>query len=116
MTNREMLEAIVNDAITEEVKEKAAEEIKKLDERNAKRAEKNAEKAAEKKPIMDSLLAHLTSEPTVAKDLAEVVGISTNQAVSLLNKMVKDEDEYKAVQVTDIKIPKVGKRKGFYLV
>lgn len=115
MTNREMLNAVIANAITEEVIEKAQEELNKLDARNAKKVEKNAEKRAEKKPLMDSLFAHLTSEPTVAKELAEAVGVSQNQAIFYLNEMVKDEGEYKTVQVTDVKIPKVGKRKGYFV-
>ena len=116
MTNREMYEAIINGTITDEVVEKATEELKKLDERNAKRVERNAEKAKENKPIMDALFALLTGEPTTTAVLAEAVGISTPKASPLLRKMVEDEGEYAKVCVTDVKVPKKGKQKGYYVV
>lgn len=115
MTNREMLEAVIANAITEEVKEKATEELKKLDERNAKRVERNAEKAKENKPIMDKLFSLLTSEPATTTVLAEAVGISTPKATPLLRKMVEDEGEYASVRSTEVKVPKKGKQRAYYI-
>lgn len=115
MTNREMFEAIINGTITDEVVEKATEELKKLDERNAKRVERNAEKAKENKPLMDKLFSLLTSEPATTATLAEAVGLSTPKASPLLRKMVEDEGEYASVRGTEVKVPKKGKQKAYYV-
>lgn len=123
MTNREMFEAVIANTITEEVIEKAKEELRKLDERNAKRAEKNAEKRAENKPLKDAIYAFLGAEPKQASEVGAAitktteegeVPIGTAKASAMLRQML-EEDDYADLQVTEIKVPKVGKRQGYFV-
>ena len=69
MTNREMLTAIVNGEVTEEVVAKATEEIAKLDARNAARKDKPSKKALENAPIIESIKNLLTDEPMRASEI-----------------------------------------------
>ena len=84
MTNREFYTAIVNGTINEDVIAHASDAIAKLDERNAKRASKPSKKSLENEPIKAKILEVLSTEPKVASEIAELVGISTQKASALL--------------------------------
>lgn len=107
MTLREMLTAVVEGNITEEVTTKASEEIAKLDARNAKRKGEESKKAKENAPIKEAIAKVLTDEPKLAKDIADEVGISTAKASALLRQM--------EVTVTDVKVKGKGTQKGYSL-
>ena len=108
MTNREFYTAIVNGTLTDEVIAKAHEEIEKLDARNAKRASKPSKKSLENEPIKAKILEVLTTEPKVASEIGELVGISTQKASALLRQI-------EGLEVTEVKVPKRGKMKGYAL-
>ena len=107
MTLREMLTAVVEGNITEEVTTKASEEISKLDARNAKRKGEESKKAKENAPIKESIAAVLTDEPQTASDIAKTVGISVQKASSLLRQM--------DVTVTEVKVKGKGTQKAYSL-
>lgn len=107
MTQREMLTAVVEGNITEEVIAKATEEISKLDARNAKRKGEESKKAKENAPIKEAISKVLTDEPKLASAIAEEVGITTQKASALLRQM--------EVKVTDVKVKGKGTQKGYSL-
>lgn len=106
MTNREMFTAIVEGKVTDEVVEKAREEIAKLDKRNADRKGKESKKALENKPIIEAITKVLTSEPKTASEIAAEVEISVQKASALLRQI-------DGLTVTEVKVPKKGKCKGY---
>lgn len=108
MTNREMFTEIVNGNLTDEVIAKAKEELEKLDARNAKRRETASKKSLENEPIKEAIKAVLTSEPQTASVIAEKVEISTQKASALLRQI-------EGLTVTEVKVPKKGKCKGYAL-
>ena len=108
MTNREFYTAIVNGTINEEVISHASDAIAKLDERNAKRASKPSKKSLENEPIKAKILEVLSTEPKVASEVAELVGISTQKASALLRQI-------EGLEVSEVKVPKKGKMKGYAL-
>lgn len=108
MTNREMLTAIVNDEITEEVKAKAKAEIEKLDARNAARKDKPSKTQKENEPIIKAISKLLTEEPMLASDIAEKLEISVSKASSLVKKV-------DGVKVTEVKVKGKGKRNAYSL-
>lgn len=117
MTNREFLTAIANSSLSDELTAYAAEQIAKLDMRNAARKEKQSSKpsktAIENEPIKASIMEFLSaqSEPMIAADIAENVGITTAKASSLLRQLVNDGKVIKS----EVKIPKKGKVNGYFI-
>lgn len=105
MTQREFYNAVINGQIDEEVITHATESIAKLDARNAKRTEQRVDKHAEEKA---QIFAVLTDTPQLASDIATKVGMTTAKVSGLLGRMEN-------VAVSEIKVPKVGKRKGYAL-
>ena len=108
MTNREMLTAIVEGKVTEDVITKAKEEIAKLDARNAARKGKESKTQKENKPIIEAIANLLTEEPMLASDIAEKLELSTSK-VSALAKRVE------GVKITDVKVKGKGMRKAYSL-
>lgn len=108
MTNREMLTAIVNGEITEEVVEKAKAEIEKLDARNAARKDKPSKTQKENEPIIKAISELLTEEPMLASAIAEKLEISVSKASSLVKKV-------DGVKVTEVKVKGKGKRNAYSL-
>jgi hypothetical protein len=108
MTNREFYTAIVNGTFNEEVIAHATEAIAKLDARNASRASKPSKTALANEPIKAKILEVLTTEPKVASEVAELVGISVQKASALLRQI-------EGLEVSEVKIPKKGKMKGYAL-
>lgn len=115
MTNREFLTAIANSSLSDELTTYANEQIAKLDMRNAARKEKQSSKpsktAIENEPIKASIMEFLStqSEPMIAADIAENVGITTAKASSLLRQL----GEVGKVVKSEVKIPKKGKVNGY---
>ena len=108
MTNREMLTAIVNGELNDEVIEKAKSEIAKLDARNANRKNKPSKTQIENAPIIEKIAGLLTEEPMRASEIAEALGISTAKASALAKKV-------DGVTVTDVKVKGKGMQKGYSL-
>ena len=108
MTNREFYNAVITNAITEEVIAHAENALVKLDERNAKRKDKPSKTQIANEPIIKAIAEVLTNEPMRASEIAEVVGISTPKASALVKKV-------EGVQVTDVKVKGKGTQKGYYL-
>lgn len=110
MTKRDFMTAIANGEMTDELKEYAAAEIRKIDAANEARRAKTSKKAAENAPLMDKIYEDiLGDEPVTATVVGELMEISTQKASALLRKMV---DEGRAAKV-DVKIPKKGTQKGY---
>lgn len=115
MTKREMLNAILNGEITDEVLAAVQAELDSMDKTNAKRAEKAAEKRAEKEaekaPIREAILAVITDEPKTASDLIAEAGVEIKpQAIpSLLKGLVENGTIVK----TDIKVKGKGTQRGY---
>ena len=99
MTYRDFYTAVIADTENEELKAFATEAIAKLDARNASRASKPSKRSLENEPIKAKILEVLTSEPKVASEVAELVGISTQKASALLRQI-------DGLEVTEVKVPK----------
>ena len=108
MTNRVFYTAVIASVDSDELKAFATEAIEKLDKRNAKRASKPSKKSLENEPIKAKILEVLTTEPKVASEIGELVGISTQKASALLRQI-------EGLEVTEVKVPKRGKMKGYAL-
>lgn len=111
MTNREFFEAIVNGTINDEIKAHAEEAIAKMDARNAKRAGRPSKTAIANLPLIEEIKEVLTVEPQTARTVADKIDISVQKASALLRQIVADGDAL----VTEVKVPKKGKQKGYYL-
>ena len=111
MTNREFFEAIINGTINDEIKAHAEEAIEKMDARNAKRASKSSKTAIANAPLIEKIKEVLTNEPQTASVIGEKIGETVYKASGLLREMAKHEE----VLVVDVKVPKKGKQKGYYL-
>jgi cell fate regulator YaaT (PSP1 superfamily) len=111
MTNREVLTAIVNEDITEEVKAKAEEELAKLDARNAKRASTPSKKSVENEPIKAKIAEFLADGARLAKEIADGCEISTAKASALCRQMVEDG----RLKVEDVKVKGKGTQKSYSL-
>ena len=112
MTNREFFTNIVNGTINDEIKAFAADAITKLDKRNAARASKPTKSQQANAPLMAEMCEYLKGKKEVlASEIAVHLDITTQKASSLL-KLLADSEK---VVVTEIKVPKVGKRKAYSL-
>lgn len=111
--NREVLNAIVNGTMNEEIQTWAKSQIDKMDARNAKRTSKPTKKAEVNAPLKDMLLAYLTENDGkfTESDLGKVIESTHNKAGSLVRQLVAEGK----VQVEEVKIPKVGKRKAYFV-
>ena len=111
MTYREMLTAIVNGELNEDVVEKAHERLERLDAENEKRKNRVSKKAAENEPIKEAILGVLGAEPKTATEVGGEVEISTQKASALLRQLV----EAGSVVKTDVKVKGKGVQKGYTL-
>ena len=121
MTNRDFYNAIINadltavfeDEMAESVKEHAKAALGKLDATNEKRRNSTSKKEEENLPIMEQIVNEVLSfEPMTASDVGAVVGISHNKATPILKMAVARG----LVGVKDIKVPKKGMQKGYFLL
>ena len=111
MTNREMLTAVVNGEITDDVVAKATEELAKLDARNAKRANTPSKKSVENEPIKAKIAEYLADGAHLAKEIADGCEISTAKASALCRQMVEDG----RLKVEDVKVKGKGTQKSYSL-
>lgn len=115
MTHREFYLAIVNEEITDEIKEAAQTYLKQLDEKNEKRRnDVSSKKAKENAPIIEKIKATLAnaSEPVLASAIAAECNVSTSKASALLAKMVEAGE----VDKIEKKVKGVGKRFAYSFV
>lgn len=122
MTKREFLNAVIVGKITEEEIAFAQKEIDALNARNAKRAatpSKNQQaNVAIKKELVEKLAS--SDDYRTAGEIASLFGldeegkavISVQKASALLRQLVADG----IAEVTELKVPKKGKQKGYRLV
>lgn len=94
MTQRDFYNAVIKANVNAELTEYATTQIEKLDARNEKRKTTETPKQKENNEIKDKIIAILTeaTEPKLASEIAEAVGISLQKASSLCRKLV-DEDK-----------------------
>ena len=112
MTKREVMNAIVNGTIGEEVVAWAEHEIEKMDAANEKRRNTLSKKAQENLPLIDRIVDEiLGDEPKTASDVAAVLEVSVQKASALCREAVKAG----RVAVEDIKIKGKGTQKGYTL-
>ena len=111
MTNREFYDAIINGTINDEIIAHAKDAVAKMDARNARRAEKPSKTAQANAPLIEEIKAILTTEPQTASVVCEKVNVSVHKASALLRQIVEKGDAF----VTDVKVPKKGKQKGYYI-
>lgn len=111
MTNREFFEAIISGTINDDIIAHAHDAIAKMDARNARRANTPSKTAVANAPIIEAIKAILTDTPQTAGNIAEKVDITVQKASALCRQIVANGD----AQVTEVKVPKKGKQKGYYL-
>ena len=108
MTKREFLNAVIAETTNTETAKFAIAELEKLDNRNAKRSEKPSKKQIENAPIIEQIRGVLTETPITASEIAEKVEISVQKASALVKQI-------EGVHVIEVKIPKKGKQKGYFV-
>lgn len=119
MTNREFYTTIINADVTtmtaealDALKAEATARLTKLDATNEARKNKPSKKATENAPLMEQIATEvLTVEAITASQVAEVLGVTTQKASSLLRALVADG---RAVAM-DVKLPKKGTCKAYRL-
>lgn len=111
MTNREFFENIINGTINDDIIAHAVDAIAKMDARNAKRAGKPSKTAVANAPLIEDIKVILTDTPQTAGEIATRIGVSVQKASALCRQIVANGD----AQVIEVKVPKKGKQKGYYL-
>ena len=110
MTEREMLNAVINGEITDEVKERAKERLSALDKRNEKRKSKPSKSVEENKVVKNAIVDFLTDKDfTLGLDIASGLEISPNKVSSLCVRMVGEG----TLVSTDVKVKGKGVRKAY---
>ena len=109
MTQREFFENIhEGNTVTAEMEEYAIAALAKLDKANDARQLK---KAQENAPLLARIETDiLTTEPTVAANVAAILGTSTQKASALLCALVAEG----RAQVRDVKVTGKGTQKGYF--
>lgn len=115
MTQREFFKkaiAIFNEVENEEMKAYAESAIEKLDARNAKKSSTPSKTQVENEEIKGKILEYLVGKTdSVSSVIGLALGYSTSKISALMTQL---EDEGK-VTVSDVKIPKKSKVKGYTL-
>lgn len=111
MTKREFFEAVINANINKELTAEARNYISKMDSANEKKRGKTSKAAAENAVVRKTVFEALTTEPILATELAEKVGLSTNKVVGLMRQLVTDG----AVTATKVKVTGKGERTAYAL-
>lgn len=120
MTSRDFFTAIAsNEAVSAEYREYAKDALVKMDAKNAKRSSKPSKTQLANEPIKAAILAYLTEKGTAetAPDIAvalstEEAPVTTQKVSALCRQLVAD----KAVEQTDVKVPKKGTLKAYSAV
>ena len=114
MTSRQHYEAIAKGVVSEATQQWAAAQLAKIEERAAKNREKPSKKALENEPLKKALLQHLSNESPnklTEAELGEALNVSHNKAGSLVRQLVAEG----IVSSEEAKIPKIGKRKVYFV-
>lgn len=112
MTQREFLNAVINESQNVEIINFAENQLEKLDERNKKRSSSLNARQKENEVVKNSIVEYLeVNGQSVASDIAKALDISTQKASALCRQLV----ESGSAIVEDIKIPKKGKVKAYSL-
>lgn len=112
MTNREFYTAIITAEVSDELTAFAQDAIAKLNARNEKRSSKPSKASIVNAPIKAAIIEFIGDRENVtAADVAVGVDITVQKASALLRQLVADEK----VTVTEVKVPKKGKCKGYTL-
>lgn len=112
MTQREFFENVnEGNTVTAEMAEYAIAALAKLDKANDARRERQSKKAQENAPLLARIETDiLTTEPTVAANVAAILGTSTQKTSALLRALVADG----RAQVKDVKVTGKGTQKGYF--
>ncbi len=111
--NREVLNAIVNGTMDADIQEWAKGQIEKMDARNAKRTSKPSKVAVANAPLKEAIYNYLVENDGkfTEVELGAVIESTHNKAGSLVRQLVAEGK----VSVEEVKIPKVGKRKAYFV-
>ena len=121
MTNRDFYNAIINadltaifeDEMAKSVKDHAEAALDKLDATNEKRRNATSKKAEENLPLMEQVVNEVLSfEPMTASDIGAAIGVNHNKATHIVKMAVTRG----LAGVKDIKVPKKGMQKGYFLL
>lgn len=121
MTNRDFYNAIINadltaileDEMAKSVKDHAKAALGKLDETNEKRRNAPSKKELENLPLMEQVVNEVLSfEPMTASDIGAAIGVNHNKATHIVKMAVTRG----LAGVKDIKVPKKGMQKGYFLL
>ena len=121
MTNRDFYNAIINadltavfeDEMAKSVKEHAEAALGKLDATNEKRRNAASKKEKENLPLMEQMVNEVLSfEPMTASDIGAAIGVNHNKATHIVKMAVTRG----LAGVKDIKVPKKGMQKGYFLL
>lgn len=111
--NREVLTAIANGTVDTEIQEWAKGQIEKMDARNAKRTSKPSKTAVANAPLKEAIYNYLAENDGkfTETELGAALETTHNHAGSLVRQLVAEGK----VNVEEVKIPKVGKRKAYFI-
>lgn len=115
MTQREFFKkaiAIFNEVENEEMKAYAETAIEKLDARNAKKSSTLSKTQVENESIKKEILEYLEGK---AESVSSVIGLALGYSTSKISALMKQLADEGKVTVTEVKIPKKGKVKGYTL-
>ena len=123
-THRERLEMVINENITEELKEDCRIELEKLDARNAARASKVTPHQEENTALGEQILATLgeSAEPMQIDSIVEALAptatelgieeLKRQRVTGICTNLIKDGK----IKSEDVKVKGKGKRKAYSLV
>lgn len=121
MTNRDFytgiinadLHAVLEDEIADAIKAHAEAALDKLDATNEKRRNAPSKKELENLPLMKQVVNEVLSfEPMTASDIGAAIGVNHNKATHIVKMAVARG----LAGVKDIKVPKKGMQKGYFLL
>ena len=115
MTQREFFKkaiAIFNEVENEEMKAYAESAIEKLDARNAKKSSTLSKTQVENESIKKEILEYLEGK---TESVSSVIGLALGYSTSKISALMKQLADEGKVTVTEVKIPKKGKVKGYTL-
>ena len=111
--NREVLNAISTGIVDDDIKAWAKAQIEKMDARNAKRTSTPSKTAIANAPLKEAIFKYLSENDGkfTEAELGVVIDASHNKAGSLARQLVAEGK----VSVEEVKIPKIGKRKAYFV-
>ena len=123
MTKREFYNAISeNETLSAEMREMAESLLAKLDETNAKRAAKPSKASIANAPMIDAVVAMLTTEPQTATTLLPSMAAAFPAAegekamtVQKVSHLLVDAVKAGRCHSTDVKVKSKGTQKGYYI-